>query len=334
MAEERQLGPWRVPSIGLGCMNLSHAYGVPPTREAGEAVLEKAIELGITHFDSAALYGFGRNEELVGPALKSHRDNIVLVSKCGMRGENGVRTIDASPAKLVEDIENSLNRLQTEVIDLYYLHCYDKLIPIEESVGQLARFIEQGKIRAIGLSETSAETIRRGHAEHPITAVQSEYSLWSRNVELAVLDTCTELDIAFVAFSPLGRGFLTSVDLNPDTFAEKDIRRNMPRFQAPCFNENRKVLPEFRAVAHDAGCTAAQLALAWVLHQGNQIHAIPGTTSPAHLEENVAAMNISLSENTIARVEALINASSISGARYPAATQKEIDTELLPHETA
>ena len=334
MTTEKKLGPWSVPAIGLGCMNLSHAYGVPPTREEGEAVLQRALDIGVTHFDSAALYGFGRNEELVGPFLKSHRDNIVLVSKCAMRGEDGVRTIDASPAKLQEDIENSLRRLQTDVIDLYYLHRYDKVTPIEESVGQLARFVEQGKVRAIGLSEASSDTIRKGHAEHPITAVQSEYSPWSRNVEIAVLDTCAELDIAFVAFSPVARGFLTGVDLEPGAFAEKDIRRNMPRFQEPHFSRNTEWLAEFRVIARDAGCTAAQLSLAWVLQRGDHVHAIPGTTSIAHLEENVEAMNITLSRDIIDRVDAVVNPDTVSGGRYPEATQKEIDTELLPQEAA
>ena len=276
MSIERKLGQWTVPAVGLGCMNLSHAYGVPPSKEQGEAVLQKALDLGITHFDSAALYGFGRNEELVGPFLKPHRDRVVLVSKCGMRGENGVRTIDASPAKLREDIEGSLARLQTDVIDLYYLHRYDKVTPIEDSVGEISRMVEEGKVRAIGLSEVSADTLRKAHATHPVAAVQSEYSPRSRNVEIAVLDACSELDIAFVAFSPVARGFLTSVDLDPEAFAEKDIRRGMPRFQQPNFSENRKLLPEYRAIAADAGCTPAQLALAWVLQHGDNVHVIRG----------------------------------------------------------
>ena len=332
MPVTRQLGPWSVPPIGLGCMNISHAYGEPASRETAEAVLQKALDIGVTHFDSAALYGFGRNEELVGHFLKPHRDNIVLVSKGGMRGENGVRTIDASPAKLRKDIENSLRRLQTDVIDLYYLHRYDKVTPIEESVGQLARFIEEGKVKEIGLSEASAKTIRKGYVEHPIAVVQSEYSLWSRNSEVAVLDTCAELGISFVAYAPVGRGFLTSKDLDPNSFTEKDIRRIFPRFQEPHFSENCKLLPELRAIAADAGYTAAQLSLAWILQRGDHVHAIPGTTSVEHLEENVAAMDIRLSAEIIERVEALVNPETISGPRYPEATQKEIDTELLPHE--
>jgi len=326
-SSERKLGPWTVPAVGLGCMNLSHAYGVPPSREQGEAVLQKALDIGITHFDSAALYGFGRNEELVGPLLKPYRDRIVLVSKGGMRGENGVRSIDASPSRLREDIENSLRRLQTDVIDLYYLHRYDKVTPIEDSIGQLSRFVEQGTVKAIGMSEVSAETLRKGHAVHPIAAVQSEYSLWSRNVEIGVLDACAELDIAFVAFSPLARGFLTSVDQDPAEFADKDIRRGMPRFQEPHFSENRKLLPEYRAIADEAGCTPAQLALAWVLHHGDYMHVLPGTTSVEHLEEDVAALDVDISSEIVARLDTLINQQTVSGPRYPAPTQAEIDTE-------
>jgi hypothetical protein len=323
----RKLGQFEVPAVGLGCMNLSHAYGVPPSREQGEAVLRAALELGISHFDSAALYGFGRNEELVGPLLKPHRDEIVLVSKCGMRGENGVRSIDARPKKLREDIESSLRRLQSEVIDLYYLHRYDKVTPIEESVGEMSRFVEEGKVREIGLSEVSAETIRKAHATHPIAAVQSEYSLWSRNVEIAVLDTCAELDIAFVAFSPLARGFLTAVDIVPGELAEKDIRRHMPRFQEPNFSANTAWLAEFRAAADRAGCTPAQLALAWILSKGDNVHVIPGTTSVDHLASNYHALDVQLSADVIDKVESLVNQNTVSGPRYPAPTQAEIDTE-------
>jgi aryl-alcohol dehydrogenase-like predicted oxidoreductase len=323
----RKLGQFEVSPVGLGCMNLSHAYGVPPSRQQGMAVLQKALDLGITHFDSAALYGFGRNEELVGPFLKPHRNKVVLVSKCGMRGENGVRTIDGRPEKLRDDIENSLRRLQVDVIDLYYLHRYDKVTPIEESVGEMSRFVEEGKVREIGLSEVSAETIQKAHMVHPIAAIQSEYSLWSRNAEIAVLDVCAQLDITFVAFSPLARGFLTSTELVPANFAEKDIRRGMPRFQEPSFSANREFLPQFRDIAEDAGCTPAQLALAWVLQRGNNVHVIPGTTSVEHLEEDYAAVDVELSADTVMKVELLINERTVSGPRYPAPTQAEIDTE-------
>lgn len=323
----RQLGPFDVSEVGLGCMNLSHAYGIPPSPKQGEALLQRALDLGVNHFDTAALYGFGRNEELVGPFLKPHRHSVVLASKCGMRGENGSRTIDGSPAKLREDVENSLRRLQTDVIDLYYLHRYDKVTPIEDSVGEMGRFVAEGKIRAIGLSEVSADTIRKAHAVHEIAAVQSEYSLWSRNVEIAVLDTCAELDISFVAFSPLARGFLTSADIDPSAFAEKDIRRGMPRFQEPNLSSNQQWLPAFRALAEGVGCTSAQLALAWVLQRGVNINAIPGTASVEHLEENCLAKDIELSKEVCRQLDVLINQATVSGSRYPTATQAEIDTE-------
>lgn len=324
---KRKLGPFQVSEIGLGCMNLSHAYGNPPPPEVGKEVLQKALDLGIDHFDSAALYGFGRNESLVGPFLKSNRDNIVLVSKGGMRGIDGVRSIDARPEMLQKDLEDSLRRLQTDVIDLYYLHRHDKVTPIEESVGMLSRFVEQGKVRAIGLSEVSAETLRNAHAVCPIAAVQSEYSLWSRDVEIAVLDACRELDISFVAFSPVARGFLTSVDLDPTAFAERDIRRGMPRFQEPHFSANLRLLPEYRAIADEVGCSPAQLAIAWILGKSDNMHVIPGTTSALHLEEDVRASGIKLSDEVVARLDGLINRETISGPRYPAQTQAEIDTE-------
>ena len=329
MTVNRRLGQWSVPAIGLGCMNLSHAYGVPPTLEQGRVLLQKALDLGVTHFDSAALYGFGRNEELVGPFLKPYRDDIVLVSKCGMRGENGVRTIDGRPEKLQEDIENSLRRLQTDVIDLYYLHRYDigTPVPVEDSIGAMSRFVEQGKVRALGLSEVSGATLRKAHSVHPITAVQSEYSLWSRNAEISIIDACKELGVAFVAFSPVARGFLTSQEIDPNAFAEKDIRRGMPRFQEPHFSENKKLLSDYRAIARDAGCTPAQLSLAWILQHGEHVHAIPGTTSVEHLEENFAALDVALSLEIIDRVETLVNQHTVSGPRYPAGTQAEIDTE-------
>jgi len=326
---QRKLAHWSVPAMGLGCMNLSHAYGTPPSIEDAKKVLHRALDIGVRHFDSAALYGFGRNEELVGPFLKPYRKDLVLVSKCGMRGIDGVRTIDGRPEMLRADIEASLQRLQTDVIDLYYLHRFDKLapVPIEDSVGELAKMVEEGKVRSIGLSEVSADTIRAAQKVHPIASVQSEYSLWSRNVELGVLEACRELDIAFVAFSPLGRGFLTATDLVPTEFVEKDIRRAMPRFKEPHYSENLKWLPKFRAVAEKAGCTPAQLALAWVLNQGENIHVIPGTTSEAHLIEDWQALSLNLDASVFNEASEIVNQSIVSGGRYADATQAEIDTE-------
>lgn len=329
MMKTRKIGQFTVGEIGLGCMNLSHAYGDPTTPEDAVKVLHKAVDLGVTHFDSAALYGFGKNEELVGPTLKGVRDQIHLASKCGMTGIDGKRVIDGRPETLRKTIDEALTRLQTDVIDLYYLHRYDKLnaIPIEESVGEMGRMVEAGKIRDIGLSEVSAATLKKAHREHPIAVVQSEYSLWSRNVEIGVLNACEEIGAAFVAFSPLARGFLTRTDINPAAFSEKDIRRGMPRFNEPHLAHNQKLLPEFRQAAKEEECTPAQLALAWLLNKSPNIIPIPGTNSADHLEENINAAQIRLSSEREDQIEALINERSISGGRYPGPTQREVDTE-------
>lgn len=318
-----------VPPVGLGCMNLSHAYGKPPSREMAERILLKALDIGITHFDTAALYGFGKNEKLLGEVLSPYRNKIFLASKGGMGAVDGVRVIDGRPETILKMCEESLQYLQTDVIDLHYLHRWDKNVPIEESMGAMKRLLEQGKIRAIGLSEVSADTLRRAHAVHPVAAVQSEYSLWTRNVEVAVLDACAELDATFVAFSPLARGFLTDTDVQPDGFAEKDIRRGMPRFQEPHFSQNVKLLADYRQLAREAGCSAAQLALAWLLNRNPGIHVLPGTTSLSHLEEDFQALDISLAPEMVSRVDSVVNASTVSGPRYNAVTQAEIDTEEI-----
>lgn len=318
-----------VLAVGVGCMNLSHAYGHPPSAEVAERILHRAFEIGIRHFDTAALYGFGKNESLVGRAVKPYRRDILLASKGGMTGVDGKRVIDGRPETILKDCEDSLRRLQTDVIDLYYLHRWDKRIPLEDSMGAMKQLVTDGKVREIGLSEVSANTLRKAHAIHPIAAVQSEYSLWSRNVEVAVLDACAELGIAFVAFSPLARGFLTDTDIRPSDFAEKDIRRGMPRFQEPHFTSNAKLLDDYRELAREAGCTAAQLSLARLLSKQAGIHVIPGTTNPSHLEENFQAPNVSLAPEIIRQVDSIINSSTVSGPRYNAATQAEIDTEEI-----
>lgn len=328
--QQRKLGPFQVGPIGLGCMNLSHAYGVPPSPEVGEAVLLRALELGVTHFDTAALYGFGANETLVGRVLGKHRSRYTLASKCGMTGVDGKRVIDGRPATIKRTCEESLQRLQTDVIDLYYLHRWDKVVPIEDSMGAMADLVREGKIRSIGLSEVSADTLRRAHAVHPVAALQTEYSLWTRNPEIAVLDACRELGVSFVAFSPVARGFLAGALTDPAqvaAFEAKDIRRAMPRFQSAHFAANLRLLDGYLGLAREAGCTPAQLALAWLLAKGTDILPIPGTTSLAHLEENLKAADIALAPDLVARLEALINARTVSGPRYPAATQVEIDTE-------
>ncbi|ANQ85722.1 aldo-keto reductase [Azoarcus olearius] len=326
----RTLGPFQVGAIGLGCMNLSHAYGVPPSPEQAEAVLLRALDLGVTHFDTAALYGFGANETLVGRVLSPYRSRFTLASKCGMTGVDGKRVIDGRPETLKRTCEEALARLHTDVIDLYYLHRWDKQVPVEDSVGALADLVREGKIRAIGLSEVSADTLRRAHAVHPIAALQTEYSLWTRNAEIAALDACRELGVSFVAFSPVGRGFLAAALSSPAdvaAFDAKDIRRAMPRFQGDNFIANLRLLEGYKALAAEAGCTPAQLALAWLLAKGGHILPIPGTTRIAHLEENLAAAEVRLSAGLIEQVEALINQATVAGPRYNAATQTEIDTE-------
>jgi aryl-alcohol dehydrogenase-like predicted oxidoreductase len=309
-------------------MSLSHAYGTPPAPEAAAAVLRRALELGVTMFDTAALYGFGANETLVGRVLRDRRREVVLATKGGMfRNAQGQREIDGRPESIRRHCEESLQRLQTDVIDLYYLHRWDKRVPIEDSVGVLADLVREGKVRAIGLSEVSAPTIRKAHRVHPITAVQTEYSLWTRNPEVAVLDSCRELRIALVAFSPLGRGFLTGTLRDLSVLPPKDIRLAMPRFQGEHFVRNLKLLDPLAEIARKQGCTMGQLALAWLLAQGEDIIPIPGTTRIEHLEENIGALDVQLSPETIARLDALINPRTVSGARYNAATLEEIDTE-------
>jgi aryl-alcohol dehydrogenase-like predicted oxidoreductase len=316
-----------VGSLGLGCMNLSHAYGTPPPALEAAALLRRAIELGVIHFDTAALYGFGSNETLLGDVLAPYRRQIYLASKCGMTGVDGRRVMDGRPEALRRTCLESLARLRTDHIDLYYLHRWDRRVPIEDSVGALAQLVAAGHIRAIGLSEVSAATLRRAHAIHPIAAVQSEYSLWTRNPELGVLAECRRLGATLVAFSPLGRGFLAGGVTDRSTLLPKDLRRDMPRFAEPHFAANARLLPPLRALAREAGCTPAQLALAWLLQQAPHLIPIPGTVSSAHLEENLGASRLVPAADLIARVAALINPASVSGARYNAAAQADIDTE-------
>ena len=333
--QNRRLGPFTVTAIGLGCMNLSHAYGVPPSEEQGEQVLRAALDAGVTLFDTAALYGFGKNETLVGRVLKPHRHEITLCSKGGMAGVTGDdgatrRVIDGRPEAIRRNCEDSLRRLQTDVIDLYYLHRWDKKVPIEDSVGALGRLVEQGKVRTIGLSEVSAATIRKAHAVHPVTAVQTEYSLWTRNPEIAVLDACRELGIAFVAFSPVARGFLCDAVHDVSAFDAKDIRRAMPRFEPANYARNLALLPAYKQLAQQAGCTPAQLALAWLLHRGENILPIPGTTSVAHLQEDVAGADVKLDAALLQKLDALINQQTVAGNRYSAQSRSEVDTEEFP----
>lgn len=325
--QQRKIGKHHVGAIGFGCMNLNHAYGSPPPKAEGIKVIHRAMELGVTHFDTAALYGFGSSELLVGEALKGRRQDVHLASKCVLNGVDGKRSLDGRPETLLATIDQALERLQTDHIDLYYLHRLDKNVPIEESMGAMVKMVEQGKIGAIGLSEMSAATIRKAHAVHPITAVQTEYSLWTRNPEIAVLDTCKELGAAFVAFSPLGRGFLSGGVPAIGEFEAKDLRPAMPRFQEPNYSANSELFAKFEVLAAEAACTTGQLALQWLLQQDDIIVPIPGTRTIAHMEENVAAADVVIDAAIIAAAGELINQSTVSGARYSATTQLEIDTE-------
>ena len=305
----RRIGPFEVAPIGLGCMNLSHAYGAPPPPEKAERLLLQALDLGVTHFDTAALYGFGANETLVGRVLKAHRSRIVLASKGGMAGVNfpdGVkRVIDGRPEAIRRNCEDSLQRLGTDVIDVYYLHRWDKAVPIEDSVGEMSRLVQEGKVRLLGLSEVSAATLRRAHAVHPISAVQTEYSLWTRNPEIAVLQACRDIGAAFVAFSPTARAFLTGQLRDVSTLDTKDIRRSMPRFAPETYARNLALLPPYEALAREAGCTPAQLALAWAAHNPRVSSVITGASKIEQLQHNLDALSLlpKLTPEVLARID-------------------------------
>ena len=328
---KRRIGPFEVSAIGLGCMNLSHAYGVPPSPEEGGRLLNRALDLGVTLLDTAALYGGGTNERLLGGSVMHRRGEFVLASKCGLDLHDGKRGLDGSPAAIAATLDRALARLGTDHIDLYYLHRLDRKVPIEESVGALARAKEQGKIGAIGLSEMSAATIERAHAAHPIAAVQSEYSPVVRNPEVKVLETCRRLGIGFVAFSPVARGLLAGAIRAAD-YAPGDIRAAMARFVEPNLSHNLKAVRQFDALATELGCTPAQLALAWVLGQGEHVVPIPGTRSIPHLEEDLGAAALTLDAASLARINAIFAGGAIRGPRYSAAMQAQIDTEVLPGE--
>ena len=333
--QTRPLGPFHSSVIGFGAMCLSHAYGTPPDAAAAERVLHRALDLGCNHIDSAALYGFGANETLIGRVLRPRRREFLLITKGGMfRNAQGQREIDGRPEMIRRNCDESLERLQTDVIDLYYLHRWDKRRPIEESVGAVADLVREGKVRAIGLSEVSAVTLRKAHAVHPIAALQTEYSLWTRNAEVAVLEACRELGTAFVAFSPLARGLFGGLLRDASTLPAKDIRHGMPRFQGEHFTRNLSLADGLAAVARDEGCTMAQAALAWVLARGEHIIPIPGTTRVDHLEENLSAASVRLSPAAMSRLDQIINPGTVSGARYNPTVQQEIDTEELEAPTS
>lgn len=313
--------------IGLGCMNLCHAYGTALSDAEAIQVLQQAVDMGYQHFDTATLYGAGRSEELIGKALKSVRDSIFIASKGGMAQVQGEKQINGRPETLQRQCDASLKRLQTDYIDLYYLHRLDPDVPVEESVGALGELVKAGKIGAVGLSEVSATSLQRAHKEFTISAVQSEYSLWTRNPEIAVLDACQQLGITFVAFSPLGRGFLANSIRDLTQLEAGDMRHTMPRFSPANFAQNLSLLDGLQALANELNCRPAQLALAWLHAQGEHIVSIPGSRSAEHMAENIQAHSLELKPQQIQQLDKLINQATVMGHRYHPNQQKEVDSE-------
>ncbi|TKJ30972.1 aldo/keto reductase [Blastococcus sp. CCUG 61487] len=313
----RSLGGLTVSRVGLGCMGMSQSYGVADRPES-IATIHRALDLGVTFLDTSDVYGDGHNEELVGEAIAGRRDEVQLATKFSLsRDDRGRMRIDGRPENVRACAEASLRRLGVDVIDLYYQHRVDPKVPIEETVGAMAELVQQGTVRHLGLSEASATSIRRAVAVHPIAALQSEWSLWTRDLEAEVLGVAREHGIGIVPFSPLGRGFLTGAITSPDDFGDDDFRKNQPRFQGEAFQANLRLVEEVRAMAAEKGATAGQLALAWVMAQGDDVVPIPGTKRRSYLEENVGAADLQLSADDLARLEAIAPPGAAEGTRYP-----------------
>lgn len=330
MLTKRTLGTQglTVSALGLGCMSMSQSYGSAEERDERESIatIHRALELGVTFFDTAEVYGPYTNEELLGRAFRGRRDAAIIATKFGFRIENGAMTgVDSRPERVREAVEGSLRRLATDRIDLLYQHRVDRNVPMEDTVGAMADLVRAGKVRFLGLSEAGEQTIRRAHAVHPISALQSEYSLWERNLEPRIIPLLRELGIGLVPFAPLGRGFLTGTVKRAEEYSEDDFRRNDPRYQGENFDANMRAASAVHDLAARKGVTSGQIALAWLLHKGDDIVPIPGTKRRRYLEENVAAADVPLSAQEMAALDSALSPEKIAGPRYSKERMKQVD---------
>jgi len=328
--QNRKLGNsnLEVSAIGLGCMGMSFAYGAPEERDERESIatIHRAIALGVTFFDTAEVYGPYTNEELLARALKGQRDGVIIATKFGFKIENGAMAgLDSRPQHIREAVDGSLRRLATDRIDLLYQHRVDPTVPIEDVVGAMSDLVSEGKVRFLGLSEAGEQTIRRAHAVHPIAALQSEYSLWERNLEPRIIPMLRELGIGLVPFAPLGRGFLTGSVKRAEEYPESDYRHNDPRYQGENFDANMRAASIVQELAKQKGATPGQIALAWLLHKGDDIVPIPGTTRRKHLDDNAGAVNVSLNEDDMAKLDAALSPENVAGPRYTEKQMAQVD---------